>query len=611
MVREHRDRRARRQPPGVAHLLGEREVALADEVAVADGGVGAAVDRGVAVDREGDQRTGAVDDLHLADRPDPDAGNADVVALVDARGVGEHRLVLPRRPEVEVADGHHQHRCRERGDDDEDEQLDQVDRGPGIEDPAHRSDTSAPRAIGPTRRTPRSGTSSVLTPRPGASSDLSSADSLAAAREPGSGAGPAGTDAAGALAGGLVDAVDEVGLGGHRVALGPRRGGQRATVVAALVAVDRDVLRAVAARLVGQRLQDDVEGEAAERLGLELARPDDAAEQAGVARGVAREQLELCRAEVREPDQVVTVGAGEAVGNGGQLRHVVEERLQPVLAVLERRRRGDGVAEDRGDLRQHVGVRVGDPRREPQVLDEGGQLGVEAGQVVVERLERLAELLAPPLEGGRDRVEGGVEVGGLHRTQQGVEVAEHLLDLDGEVGALDDVAVGDRLRRRPAVGDDQGDELLAEEGLGQDRGGDVARHVGGAVPVEAERDVGARSGGLVVEHLAHDHSLDLDVGARWQLEPDPGRLDRDLVVVGELVGEHAVRRPHRTEHEDQEHDSQGLRLHRRRHPASRTVVDAPQIAMDISRSSTLMATMLVRTARPTATPTPAGPPEAL
>src|SRR6478609_8635955 len=173
----HRDRRAGRQPPGVPHLLGEREVALPDEVAVADGGVGAAVDRGVAVDREGDQRTGPVDDLHLADRADPDAGDADVVALVDARGVGELRLALPRRPEVEVADGHHQHRGRERGDDDEDEQLDEVDRGPEVEDPAHRSDTSAPRAIGPTSRTPRSGTSSVLTPRPGASSDLSSADS--------------------------------------------------------------------------------------------------------------------------------------------------------------------------------------------------------------------------------------------------------------------------------------------------------------------------------------------------------------------------------------------------------------------------------------------------
>ena len=40
-------------------------------------------------------------------------------------------------------------------------------------------------------------------------------------------------------------------------------------------------------------------------------------------------------------------------------------------------------------------------------------------------------------------------------------------------------------------------------------------------------------------------------------------------------------------------------------------VAAPQIAMDRNRSRTLIATMLVRTARPTATPTPAGPPVAL
>ena len=141
-----------RQPPGVADLLGERDVALADEVAVADGGVGAAVDRGVAVDLEGDQRTGAVDDLHLADRADPDAGDPDVVALVDAGGVGELRLVLPAAPKSSVADGHHQHRRRERGDDDEDEQLDQVDRGPLVEDGSPQV-TSAPRAIGPTSST--------------------------------------------------------------------------------------------------------------------------------------------------------------------------------------------------------------------------------------------------------------------------------------------------------------------------------------------------------------------------------------------------------------------------------------------------------------------------
>ena len=46
-------------------------------------------------------------------------------------------------------------------------------------------------------------------------------------------------------------------------------------------------------------------------------------------------------------------------------------------------------------------------------------------------------------------------------------------------------------------------------------------------------------------------------------------------------------------------------------PAILTVVVVPQIAIDRNRSMTLIATMLVRTARPTATPTPAGPPEAL
>ena len=46
-------------------------------------------------------------------------------------------------------------------------------------------------------------------------------------------------------------------------------------------------------------------------------------------------------------------------------------------------------------------------------------------------------------------------------------------------------------------------------------------------------------------------------------------------------------------------------------PASLTVVVEPQMAMDRNRSMTLTATIEVRTARPTATPTPAGPPLAV
>ena len=54
----------------------------------------------------------------------------------------------------------------------------------------------------------------------------------------------------------------------------------------------------VRARLVGQRLQDDVQREAAERLGLELAGVDDAAGQAGELGGVLREHPQLLVADV-------------------------------------------------------------------------------------------------------------------------------------------------------------------------------------------------------------------------------------------------------------------------------------------------------------------------
>ena len=45
-------------------------------------------------------------------------------------------------------------------------------------------------------------------------------------------------------------------------------------------------------------------------------------------------------------------------------------------------------------------------------------------------------------------------------------------------------------------------------------------------------------------------------------------------------------------------------------PANRTVTVVPQIAIEANRSTTLMTTIDVRTALPTAIPTPAGPPEA-
>ena len=61
----------------------------------------------------------------------------------------------------------------------------------------------------------------------------------------------------------------------------------------------------------------------------------------------------------------------------------------------------------------------------------------------------------------------------------------------------------------------------------------------------------------------------------------------------------------------QERAATGQRPGASRYPAIRTVVVAPQMASERKKSMTLMATIEVRTALPTAMPTPAGPPLAV
>ena len=135
--------------------LGERDVALADQVAVADLRLGAHRERAVGVDGEGDlasERSPRSVTATAVDLADPHAGDADVVALQQPGGVGEQgRYGVCRRsrmlPMVAASSAGREHR-----DDDEDDQLDQ--RGSGL----HDCPTAVPRAIGPNSSVARSGT---------------------------------------------------------------------------------------------------------------------------------------------------------------------------------------------------------------------------------------------------------------------------------------------------------------------------------------------------------------------------------------------------------------------------------------------------------------------
>ena len=155
----------------VADLLGQRDVALADEVAVADRRVGRLGERGrrPATENVTSARVRSTISTSLTDA-DLDAGDPDVVALDHAGRVDELGLVGRAAAEGDVADRDDQHAGRHRRDDDE-------DRAAWSRSHARcclsTSDgfiaaTPPPRApSGPTSRTPRSGTSSAVTPRAG------------------------------------------------------------------------------------------------------------------------------------------------------------------------------------------------------------------------------------------------------------------------------------------------------------------------------------------------------------------------------------------------------------------------------------------------------------
>ncbi len=239
-------------------------------------------------------------------------------------------------------------------------------------------------------------------------------------------------------------------------------------------------------------------------------------------------------------------------------------------------------------------------------------MGIEAAQVGLHSREVVADPVAAAVEGGGERGERGVELAGLDRPEQGQQVVHQLLDLDADAGAvLGDDVTGTDGPGRGALGRDQVDVLLAEQRLGQQARVHVGRDVGDVLRLERDAERRLRPVGPHLAHLADQQPAQLDVGARIELIAEAVGLQRDphdrcerLPVDGDGQGQQ--QREHGDEDDTVQPQSQ--HPHTAAHPAIRTVVLAPQIASDRKKSRTLIATIEVRTARPTATPTPAGPP---
>ena len=82
-----------REPLAAGRALLERHVAVTDQVEEPDRGLGRRGDGHVLLDLEGDLGAVAVLDLHVLDRADGDAGDPDVVTLLDQAGRAEVGLV--------------------------------------------------------------------------------------------------------------------------------------------------------------------------------------------------------------------------------------------------------------------------------------------------------------------------------------------------------------------------------------------------------------------------------------------------------------------------------------------------------------------------------------
>ncbi len=260
---------------------------------------------------------------------------------------------------------------------------------------------------------------------------------------------------------------------------------------------------------------------------------------------------------------------------------------------------------------------------------------VQRLEVAVDEHEVATDLVTAAVERRRQGAQGGRELGRLDRAQQRVEVVEDGLELDGHPAAVlrDDVAGPDRSRRLGRR--DQVDVALAEERLGQQASGDVRRDLRDLVGLERQLEPRPRRRGLDVAHLADEQAAQLDVRALLQLAAQAVRIERDHDDGREALLERRDGETEKQRQHEEEDDSvcllpqtfprvlgdrarcrvgadvRGGIGRRDGHPAILTLVVAPQMARERKKSTMLMATIEVRTAVPTATPTPAGPPEAV
>jgi uncharacterized membrane protein required for colicin V production len=260
----------------------------------------------------------------------------------------------------------------------------------------------------------------------------------------------------------------------------------------------------------------------------------------------------------------------------------------------------------------------------------------EAANSVINQHQVVPQPLTPTLQRTGQRVQRRRQLARLHRPQQRQQVRKHRLQLDRHTRPV----LTDHIPR-PQVSPrhhhrttrrrrDQIDEPLPEQRLGQQPRPHPRRDEVHLPRVQRQPQPGPLGRHRDRGHLTDDHPAQLHIRAPLQLRTDPVGQQRHVHRAGEPALEHRHRQPDQQRHHHQEHHPVGMvgqpgqealgGPHRpcgRRlwfghgQPAIRTVVVAPHTAREKKKSTMLMATMEVRTALPTATPTPAGPPEAV